>query len=578
MKPKHWEIAFAISQEQQDLFAHYHPAILQLLWNRGFYTQEAIDIFLAPDWKRDAHHPQHFSQMVEAVNLIFEALEHRQVISIHGDYDADGVCGTAVMIITLRDICRQLGYDESRITHYIPHREKEGYGISKKTVEHLFRDVGTKLIVTVDCGISNIEAIAHAKTCGINVIVCDHHDVPEALPNAVLIHPQVKTESYPYKYLSGTGVAYKVAHALIEKANEKGAGFHEGYEKWLLDLVAISTITDIMPLTGENRVLEKYGLLVLNKTRRLGLHKLVEVSGGIFGKLDSVSIGYQIGPRLNAAGRMQHANVALELLIAEDEQEAEQLAQELQELNAERQKQSEAIFQEAKRQVENANEQALIIAVGEGWPAGLVGLVAGKLVAEYGRPVFVVGKENEFYVGSGRSVGRFHMTEALQKVSEHLDAFGGHPQACGFSTTGKERLEKVIEGLQQYSRNIFNNEMPFSIIQIDGVLDLNQINWEFLQKLERFSPHGEKNPRPIFLSERVEVKGIDVVGINGKHLRLTIQSSGGALVKMIGFKFGDWIHKLRLGSLIDVVYEIGVNEWNGTREIQLILKDLMVSE
>jgi single-stranded-DNA-specific exonuclease len=573
-----WQLAPVISQEETEAFPEVHPVILQLLANRGVKTQEAIDIFLGPDWGRDTHDPHLFLRMKEAVDRVFLAMERREMISVHGDYDADGVCGTAVLITVLRDICRQLKYDHARFSTYIPHREKEGYGLHEHTVRYLQQDVGTTLIITVDCGISNHQAIALAHELGMDTIVCDHHDVPEKIPEqAILIHPQAPGETYPFKHLSGTGVAFKFAHALLEEANRRGAGFHKGYEKWLLDLVAIATVTDIMPLLGENRVLEHYGLLVLNKTRRVGLKKLVEVSGGEFGKLDTTSIGYQIGPRLNAAGRMHHADVALQLLIEEDEDRALAFAKELQQLNVERQKQSEAIFQEAKRQVEAGEDLPLIVVVGEGWPAGLVGLVAGKLVAAYHRPVFVIGQEGEEYVGSGRSLGGFHMTEALQGIAEHLDAFGGHPQACGFSTRGKERLARVVSGLLSYARQTIPDPKTVATIAIDAEIPLALVNWDFYQDLEKFAPFGEKNPRPVFCSRQLMVMGMDTVGTQGKHLRLFLQSPQGSTVKCIGFKFGDWMERLHLGAQVDVVYEMGVNEWNGSRELQCSIRDLRLS-
>lgn len=578
MSEKIWEIAPEISQEQIDAFPELNPVVLQLLMNRQITDQEDIDVFLAPDWVRDSHHPSQFSQMTQAVNRLFEALENKEMITVHGDYDADGVCGTAVLLTTLRDICRQMGCEEAKMSSYIPHREREGYGLHAHTVEHLHKDVGTKLIVTVDCGISNEKAITQAKELGIDTIVCDHHDIPETLPDAILIHPQVPGEPYPYKHLSGTGVAFKFAHALIEEAVRRGADFHPGYEKWLLDFVAISTVTDIMPLNGENRVLERYGLLVLNKTRRVGLKKLVEVSGGTMGALDTISIGYQIGPRLNAAGRMQHADVALQLLISEDEQEAADLAHELQSLNTERQKQSEMIFQEAKRQVERNAEQSLIIVVGEGWPAGLVGLVAGRLVAAYQKPAFVIGEDNGSYVGSGRSLGGFHMTEALQTVSENLVAFGGHPQACGFSVKGKDQLELVMSGLQKCAKECIKSEDQFVRIRVDSLLPLEQIDWDFYHALQHFEPFGEKNPRPVFVTRQVRIVRLDAVGVSGKHLRLVVQSATGKKMKMIGFKLGEKIEQLNIGSLVDVVYEVSLNEWNNVRELQLVLQDIRLSD
>ena len=333
---KRWTVAESVSEEFKMQFPELDPVVLQLLFNRGVKTQEAIDVFLGPDWSRDTYGPELFSQMRVAVARVFDGLARGEVVTVHGDYDADGVCGSTVLITTLRDLCRAFGYDESLVTWHIPHREKEGYGVAPETIEKLHQEKNTKLLITVDCGISNKPAIDRGKELGIDTIVCDHHAMPKELPEgAILIHPQVPGETYPNKVLCGTGVAFKLSSGLIQESRIRGAAFLDGHEKWLLDLVAIATVTDVMPLTGENRVLEKYGLLVLNKTRRVGLIKLIEISGGALGALDTFSIGFQIGPRINAAGRMNHAVDALELLIEEDELRATELAMRLNETNNE---------------------------------------------------------------------------------------------------------------------------------------------------------------------------------------------------------------------------------------------------
>src|SRR3989339_234637 len=277
---KRWDIAEPVTDSFRKQFAEMHPGLLQLIWNRGLRTQEEVDLFLSPDWSRDVHAPALFSQMSAAVARTFQALERGEVITVHGDYDADGVCGSAVIMVTLRDLCRAFGFDESKITSFIPDREKDGYGMSVATMEHLHAHERTGLVMTVDCGISNKPAIERGRELGIDTIVCDHHVMPFALPeSAILIHPLVPGETYPNKSLCGTGLAFKLACGLLEEARRRGAALPEGHEKWLLDLVAIATVTDVMPLLGENRLLETFGLLVLNKTRRVGLRKLIEIAG-----------------------------------------------------------------------------------------------------------------------------------------------------------------------------------------------------------------------------------------------------------------------------------------------------------
>ncbi len=613
---KHWITNQQASDEFRQQFPEVHPVVLSLLWNRGVRTQEEVDVFFGPDWSRDVFSPSLFRNMDVAVTKVFEVLVNSEMITVHGDYDADGVCGSAVLISTLRDLCRAFGFDESKISSFIPDREKDGYGMSVATVEHLALHDKTKLIITVDCGISNKPAIDRAKELGIDTIVCDHHTMPAELPDAaILIHPLVPGETYPNKTLCGTGVAFKLACGLLEAGRVQQAHgaplrdtpssslgldsaslslrsmgapslrphepvtasglIPDGHEKWLLDLVAIATVTDVMPLTGENRLLETFGLKVLNKTKRVGLRKLIEISGGKFGELDTYSIGFQIGPRINAAGRMHHASAALNVLLEEDELRATVLVSELNALNIVRQKASDAMYKEAMGKIEA--KQSLIIVTGDGWSAGLVGLVAGKLVNQFGKPVYVVGRSPDGkYVGSGRSVEGFDVTECLRSAADDLDKFGGHPQACGFSVTGDEKFERASKKMYAFAENALKDRELVPTVKIDAVIDLSDVTWVLLDQLQCFAPFGEKNPKPLFSCTKVSVSNIGTVGADAKHLRLTVTSASGKMVKMIGFGFGEWAQKVRLGDKIDVVFELGVNEWNGNRELQLRIVDMKI--
>jgi len=572
---KRWVIAEPISDDVKKQFPEIAPAVLQLLWTRGLTTQEEIDVFLGPDWSRDVYSHDLFNNMVAAVNRVFESLEGGEVISIHGDYDADGVCGTAVLVSALRDICRALNFDEKKITTYIPHREKEGYGMSVSTMEHLHEHDKTRLVITVDCGISNKPAVDRGKELGVDTVICDHHTMPEELPDqAILIHPLVPGEAFPNKHLCGTGVAYKLACGLIDEARRRGADLPDGYSKWLLDLVAIATVTDVMPLSGENRVLEKYGLLVLNKTRRTGIQKLLDVAGSKIGELDTVSIGFQIGPRLNAAGRMTHAQEALELLIEEDELRATELAMRLQEINKERQKASQAMYVQAESQLKTMGDDKLLVVWQEGWGAGLVGLVAGKVVSKYGKPTFVVGRDGDKFVGSGRSPEGFDITQAMRHASDHLDKFGGHPQACGFSVHGEEKFLRAVESMRAYAEEQITLEDLGPRVNIDAQVDLDEVDWPLYDALQPFRPFGTGNPRPLFLSKGAKVVSFSAVGKDGSHLKLRLQGRGGKILPAIGFRLGDWVDRLTIGAEVDVVFEVQVNEWNGNRELQIRVEDL----
>lgn len=571
---KRWIVSDPITSEIKNKFPDINPVVLQILWNRNIRTRQDMDLFLGPDWDEHVHSPFLFTQMSEAVERAFKALKNNEAIVVHGDYDADGVCGSAVLIKMLRDICRAFSYDESKIYSYIPDREKEGYGMSVDTVKKIKKDWNTSLVITVDCGISNKDAIDYGKTIGIDTIVCDHHTIPKELPDAILIHPLVEGESYPNKKLCGTGVAFKFACAMYERARELGGDIKIGEEKWLLDLVAIATVTDVMKLVGENRVLEKYGLIVLNKTTRTGLIKLIEVAGGKMGELDTMSVGFMIGPRINAAGRMQNASKALELLLEEDEDKAGIMARGLDQINKDRQKVSREICKQAIDMVESKEKKSLSIVVGDGWPAGLIGLVAGKLVTEYQRPAYVVAKDGDKYVGSGRTIKGFDVTAALRTASDYLDKFGGHPEACGFTTTGDDRFGKLCESLFKSADNIITDDMICPSIEIDAMLDLCDVSWDLIENLEVCKPFGCGNTRPLFASENVRIVNMDCVGAKSQHLRLTVQSGNGKMIKMIGFRFGEYLEKLSVGKEFGFVYEIGVNEWRGNREIQLRIVDI----
>ncbi len=581
---KQWQIVEPISDEIKQQFSEIHPVLLQLFFNRGLRTQEEMNVFLASDWDRDIFSPHTFTRMTEAVARVFVALTKAEVITVHGDYDADGVCGSAVLITTLRDLCRAFDFDEQKITSYIPHREKEGYGMSVETVEHLHAHEKTSLVITVDCGISNKPAIDRGRELGIDTIVCDHHTMPTELPEqAILIHPLVPGETFANKNLCGTGVAFKLACALYDEARTRGALIAEGHEKWLLDLVAIATVTDLMPLIGENRVLETFGLRVLNKTRRVGLKKLIEIAGGKWGMLDTVSIGFQIGPRLNAAGRMNHASEALELLIEEDELRAIELAMRLNETNIERQKVSKKMYEEARvivcsASAEGRGLQNLIIAVSESWSPGLVGLVASKLVGEFNRPTYVIGKHEDVYIGSGRTVGDFDVTAGLHAASEHLEKFGGHPQACGFSIRGEEKLACAIEALYAFAnRSIKEGDLTPRLL-CEKELTLEQVDWELFDAIEQMRPFGRGNEEPLFCARGLSIASFSTVGNDGKHLKLKVKSPRGRILPAIAFGFGDLVESLTLSMNIDLAFHIRVNEWNGNRELQLYVEDIFLKK
>lgn len=574
---KRWNVAAPPSEEMRRLFPELHPVVVQLLWNRGIADQKAVDEFLNPDYGDDLHDPFLFRHMERACERVWRALEAGEKVVIHGDYDADGITGSVVLMTTIRAVAAKLGKDPGLIASYLPHREKEGYGVRTETVEALAAG-GATLMITVDCGIGCAAEIAVAAERGMDTIVVDHHQVPERVPECIILHPLVAGETYPYKSLAAVGVSFKFACGLVAFAARRGVALDPGFDKWLLDLVAIATVTDFMPLVGENRTLEKFGLIVLNKTRRPGLRKIIETAGLTPGELDTVSVGFYIGPRINAASRMEHASRAFETLMAASEEEAAALAGKLQELNAERQRYTEEVMAAARAQIALEPPRHVCIVKGDGWSAGIVGLVAGKLVTELGMPVFVFGKDGDRIVGSGRSIQGFNLVVGMERCKEHLARFGGHPQACGLTIEGEERFEGFRRGMQAYADEMLAELDLRPTIEVECEIRTSQITWALVEELERFEPFGEGNPRPKFLLPDLLIASMDRVGKTGAHVRIGVRGDTPKEVKLIGFNLADSASRFGPGSRIDAVVEIGFDQWNGQRRIQVKAVDLRPHE
>ncbi|MCX6779228.1 MAG: single-stranded-DNA-specific exonuclease RecJ, partial [Candidatus Magasanikbacteria bacterium] len=461
---------------------------------------------------------------------------------------------------------------------------------------------GTNLLISCDCGISNKDEVCLAKTKGVDVIITDHHNVPEILPLAdAIIHPKVPGETYPDKGLSGGGVAFKLIQALIKNPQAQTHWVEkeiklENFEKWLLDLVAISSVADMVPLTGESRTLTKYGLIVLNKTKHLGLKYLLEIAN--LGKnknlstpplLNTTNIGYQIAPRINAAGRVKHANGAFQLLTTKDDDDAKELARELDANNKERQQITEKMFNEAKAQIADTKQEktAVIFILKDNWPIGLIGLIASKLCNEFYKPAIVMTRKEGKIHGSGRSIEEVDIMKRMVELGDLFEKYGGHPQACGFTLKNSDD-QNFGEFKKQFSALIESEEKDKKIIStlhIDAKVELEDINWDLFDLLEKFEPFGQNNPEPKYLAEGITLACVESVGNNGKHLKLLVKHNSTTHRKMIGFNFGDenkvgknWCEFLKPGDLVDVVFEVSINQWNGNRELQLKIADLKLSQ
>ncbi len=596
MSEKKW----ITSEQPPQSFLDEHPElptlIVQLLWNRNLRTEKEMDEFLNPNYDANIHDPFLFNDMKKAVKLILEYIETNKKITVHGDYDADGVCASAIIMTVLK----KLG--GKNLSVYLPHRETDGYGLNPRTVQYL-KDSGMDLIITCDCGISNTEEITLAKKLGMQVIVTDHHAMPVAFPPAdAIIHPLVPGEKYPDKTLAGGGVAFKLIQALLkehhtlychdqtqhDKCALPNGESYEATEKWLLDLAAISTVGDMVPLLGESRTIVRYGLTVLNKTRNRGLKALL-ASAGLLGEdnkpkrtLDTETIGFQIAPRINAAGRMDHANIAFALLMAETDEEAVTLADQLNKNNSDRQKLTEKILTEAREQIKSTDQKnnAIIFAYGESWPTGIVGLIAGRIKEEFGKPAIAMGLNNGFITGSGRSVAGFNMIETLKTMPEFFHKFGGHPQACGFSLKDVGLLENFKKTLLEKATVATKDLDLTPQMRIDAMVDLDEVNWKLFELLEKFEPFGVANEEPIYAASGLTVISVTPVGQDGRHLRLLVKHNSHVVRKTIAFGFGDvnkhpadW-KSLQPGEKIDLAFRVGVNEWNGNRELQLKVEDI----
>jgi single-stranded-DNA-specific exonuclease len=551
----------------------YNEITVQLLFNRGIVKKEEIELFFQEDYDRAMYDPFLFRDMAAAVELIIKHIKEQNQIVIYGDYDADGVTSSAVLYETLTTL-------KAKARVYIPDRVSEGYGLRKDAIDEIIK-MGAKLIVTVDCGIRDAEQIEYAKSLGLEVLVTDHHMPPEEkkLPEALVINPATAGETYVFKYLAGVGVAFKFSQAIISKTN-LASELKERLEERLLDLVAIGTVTDCVSILGENRFLVRKGLEVLTATKRLGLKELIKSAQINDRKLDSWNIGFQIGPRLNAAGRMDHANTAFELLISKDQEESIKIAQELNDKNQGRQKITEEITAEVEKQVNR--EEYLITGIcpnnveNESWKEGVIGLVAGRICEKYYRPTLVITHSQGGYKGSGRSIEEFNLIAAISECAEFLDKFGGHPMACGFSLS-ENNLENFLNKMRKITEEKIKNSDLRPKLKIEAELKLADATEDFLDTLQKFAPFGQNNDRPKFLSHNLIIIDIIKMGLNGQHLKLKLMDNSSGAIKImnaIGFNIAETWSDLKNNETIDIVYYLDLNEFNGKSEMQLKIIDI----
>lgn len=530
------------------------PFVSKLLWQRGYREEEELQRFLYPK-EQKLYDPYLMHDMDKAISRIQEAVINGERILVYGDYDADGITSTTVMKETLE----LLG---AEVETFLPNRFEHGYGPNQSVYQEKIES-GTQLIITVDNGVAGNEAVAYAQNAGVDVIITDHHELPNELPDAyAIVHPRHPDGHYPFPDLAGVGVAFKVASALLE---EPPAEF--------LDLVAIGTIADLVSLKDENRTLAALGIDAIRHTERIGLQALIEESGVKVKEADETSIGFAIAPRLNAIGRMGDPNPAVDLLATFDEEEAAVQAKKLNTINEERKAIVDQITQEALLMVNDENHVHLLAK--EGWHEGVLGIVAGKIMNQTGKPALVLSlKEDGTAKGSGRSVDALNLYEMLDEMRELFTYFGGHHAAVGL-TMPQENISLLQEKMNDYVVQHAIDLTKGPSMAVDEVLLPQDVTVELIDELKRLAPYGTENPVPQFLFRQVAAENVKKIGANQQHLKFTINNSDGQL-DAVAFGFGDQENEL-LNDQVDVVGKLSINEWNGRKKPQVMVTDFAVN-
>ncbi|HZQ06267.1 MAG TPA: single-stranded-DNA-specific exonuclease RecJ [Anaerolineae bacterium] len=555
-------------------FPEFPPLVAQIFYNRGVHTlahaQQFVNGIDESDPVQLGQDPFQLRGMNQAVERIRRAIRDGEAIAVYGDFDADGVCATALLTQALKTL-------GAKAMPYIPHRINEGYGLNEEALKEL-KDKGVRVVVTVDCGIRSLNEVEAGTTLGLDMIVTDHHSVGKHLPNAIsVINPKQVGEEYPFQEFAGVGIAFKVAQALARKQIDEPLPNASALDlDELLDLVALGTVADLVPLLGENRTLVKRGLARLNKTDRPGLVALLQQAGARNRTIDAGTIGYFLGPRLNAAGRIEHARTAYTLLSTYYPGEADALASQLETINRERQKLTDEMVMRAREMVALLPPgEFLLIAGSPDFPEGIIGLIASKLQEDAYRPAIAMSHREGVMRGSARSIPEFNIVAALDECSDLLVRHGGHAAAAGF-TVKSDNFSALHTRLRDIAaRDLAQLELT-PTISVDAEADLTEMNWNLLQHLERLAPFGYGNREPVFLSRNVIVRAARVVGTD--HLSLVL-SDGIVVWDAIAFRHKDMFPLLNPPpKQVDIVYTLTSKVWGGEPRLQLEIKDLRLSD
>ncbi len=551
-----WNLLPPVPAEYSANTTGLSPLIARLLYNRGVTGPSQVELFLAAD-ERLSGDPGLLPDMHQAVARIYRALLSAESIAVYGDFDADGVTGTALLVQGLA----ALG---ARVVPYIPHRLKEGHGLNTTALEHLQRQ-GIGLVITVDCGVTGLAQVKQAKKKGLDIVITDHHVTLDELPPAVaVVNPRRSDSNYAFSELAGVGVAFKLLQALYQ-----GMGREERLDGFL-DLVALGTVADLMPLVGENRYLVKRGLRVLSSTPRAGIREMMALAGLGVDSLDAEDISWVLAPRLNAAGRLEHAMTSYELLVTGLPQEARELAVWLEEKNTERQRLTTRALARAREQVLAKGISPLLLASDSGYPGGVIGLVAGRLAGEFYRPSVVIRIGDRFSAGSCRSIPEFNIIQAISQCHSLLSRFGGHSQAAGFTlpTSNIARLERHLSRLA--ATQLAGVDLR-PRLDIDAEVMLGELAGSSFREIQGLAPFGRGNPLPTFLSRSVKVADCHIMGNNGEHLRLKLKQDG-VTWDAVAFRLGSYLASVRSG--IDIVYNLELDRWSGEDRLRLNILDL----
>ena len=559
---KKWEFFSHDQAKVQEIVEKFNISELlaTVLVNRNIVEEKDVELFLNPT-RNDFHDPYLMPDMRQAVDRIVKAIENKEKTMIYGDYDVDGITSITVLSRFFKERGLEVG-------SYIPNRLDEGYGLNKEAIKQI-ADEGYKLIITVDCGISGVEEVAYAYELGMEVIITDHHEPLEELPKAVaVIDCKRKDNNYPFNSLAGVGVAFKLIQALgIElKLEEKE------YLKFL-DIVCIGTISDIVPLIDENRVIAKLGLKLVEVTKSPGVRSLLNAAA--YKEVNSNTVSFGIAPRINACGRMGHERDALDLFLTENIVEANRITEKLNEYNKKRQDIEKKIFEEAigKIESENLKENNALVVGAEEWHHGVIGIVASKITELYFKPSILICFEGEDGKGSGRSIPGFDLHAALCSSSKYLEKYGGHEMAVGLSLK-KENFEEFKKVFEEIAKEA-NTEEIVPVIKIDKEINLKDITLENVKSLKLLEPFGESNKTPIFIYKNLRIDSIRALS-EGKHLKLTLKD-GNTIVNAIGFNMGKYSEEYLIGDKIDVIGVLETNTFNGIESVQINMKDLRKS-